>query len=55
MKLSEDLAFCERWRLCGGEVWANVNHLIGHIGPYNYAIRYADYLENKAQEKKDAA
>ncbi len=54
-KLSEDLAFCERWRLCGGEVWANVNHLIGHIGPYNYAIRYADYLENKAREKKDAA
>jgi hypothetical protein len=49
LKLSEDLAFCERWKKCGGEVWANVNHLIGHIGPYNYAIRYADYLENKAQ------
>lgn len=49
LKLSEDLAFCERWKRCGGEVWANVVHLIGHIGPFNYAIRYADYLENKAK------
>lgn len=53
-KLSEDLAFCERWRQCGGAVWANVNHLIGHIGPFNYAIRYADFLENKAKESKAA-
>lgn len=53
-KLSEDLAFCERWKRCGGEVWANVNHLIGHIGPFNYAIRYADYLENKARKPKAA-
>lgn len=51
VKLSEDLAFCERWRRCGGDVWANVNHLIGHIGPFNYAIRYADYLENKKREE----
>lgn len=54
LKLSEDLAFCERWRKCGGEVWANVNHLIGHIGPFNYAIRYADFLDNKAAEKAAA-
>lgn len=51
LKLSEDLAFCERWKRCGGEVWANVNHLIGHVGPFNYSIRYADYLENKARDK----
>lgn len=50
VRLSEDLAFCARWRACGGEVWANVNYLIGHIGPFNYAVRYADYLESKAQE-----
>jgi hypothetical protein len=55
VKLSEDLAFCERWRRCGGEVWANVNHLIGHIGPFNYCIRYADYLEGKAKEQAAAA
>lgn len=55
VKLSEDLAFCERYRRCGGEVWANVNHLIGHIGPFNYAIRYADYLESKAKAGSEVA
>lgn len=55
VKLSEDLAFCDRWMRCGGEVWANVNHLIGHIGLHNYAIRYADYLENKAAAAKQVA
>ena len=47
-RLSEDLAFCDRWLRCDGEVWANVNHLIGHYGMFNYAIRYADFLEKKA-------
>jgi hypothetical protein len=51
-KLSEDLAFCERWRRCGGTVWANVNYVIGHMGPHNFSIRYADYLEKKAAEAK---
>lgn len=50
-KLSEDFAFCDRWLKCGGEVWANVEHLIGHIGPHNYAIRYADMFDNKDAEK----
>jgi hypothetical protein len=54
VKLSEDFAFCDRWLRCGGDVWANVNHLIGHVGPHNFAIRYADFLENKAAEAKQA-
>lgn len=54
-KLSEDMSFCKRWRDCGGEVWANVEHLVGHIGRFNYAIRYADYLETKARDAKAAA
>lgn len=55
--LSEDLAFCERWRQCGGDVWANVEHLIGHIGKFNFAIRYADTLElqEKANREKEKA
>lgn len=53
VKLSEDLAFCERWRKCGGEVWANVNYHIGHIGTFNYKIRYADSMEK--WEAEDAA
>ena len=43
--LSEDYAFCHRWRQCGGEVWANVEHAVGHVGPFTYAVRYADLLE----------
>jgi len=32
-RLSEDYSFCHRWRrLCGGEIWANVEHAITHVG-----------------------
>jgi hypothetical protein len=48
-RLSEDMAFCARWLDCGGEIWANVNHRISHIGPFDYAIRYQGVLEAKAQ------
>ncbi len=54
-RLSEDLAFCERWAWCGGKVWASVNHIIGHYGPFNFSIRYADHLEKKSREKAEAA
>lgn len=53
VKLSEDLAFCERWRKSGGIVWANVNYHIGHIGTFNYCIRYADSMAK--WEAEDAA
>jgi hypothetical protein len=45
--LSEDLSFCKRWRDLGGEVWANVHHPIGHVGPHDFVIRYSEYLEKK--------
>src|SRR5262249_853059 len=28
--LSEDLSFCERWRQCDGEIWANVERPVAH-------------------------
>jgi hypothetical protein len=49
LRLSEDLAFCWRAGQCGIQVWANVNHHISHIGPFDYCIRYADWLEEKAR------
>lgn len=55
IRLSEDFSFCERWRKSGGDVWANVDHLIGHVGPFNYAIRYMDFLEQQDRDKKEAA
>lgn len=53
-KLSEDMSFCKRWRDCGGEIWAEVNHVVGHIGRHNYTLRYMDHLENKAKEEKNS-
>jgi hypothetical protein len=44
--LSEDLAFCERWRtLCGGDVWALVEEQIGHIGPMEFSVPYIERLK----------
>jgi hypothetical protein len=40
-RLSEDFAFCHRWRQCGGEIWANVGHEITHIGLHRFKGRYA--------------
>lgn len=49
-RLSEDLSFCWRWSQCGGEVWANVHHPVGHIGPFEWQIQYEQYLIEKKQE-----
>jgi len=50
LRLSEDMSFCYRWiNQCGGEIWANVNHRISHVGPFDYAIRYASILQAKAE------
>jgi hypothetical protein len=55
LRLSEDMSFCYRWiNQCGGEIWANVNHRISHVGPFDYAIRYASILEAKAKADDDA-
>lgn len=40
----EDLAFCHRWRQCGGRVWANVGHRVSHMGLYDFGARYKDHL-----------
>jgi len=40
-RLSEDYSFCHRWRrLCGGEIWANVNHVITHIGLRRFDAKF---------------
>lgn len=44
-QLSEDMSFCRRWVALGGEIWANVEHRISHVGPFDYAIRYKGIME----------
>lgn len=62
MNLSEDVSFCERWKRCGGEIWANVRYHISHIGPFDHRIRYEGILEQRGAlheaveaREKDAA
>jgi hypothetical protein len=42
--LSEDFAFCRRWRALGGEIWLDLTSKLTHIGPCAYhgnaAARY---------------
>ncbi|MER2519686.1 MAG: hypothetical protein ABTQ34_03240 [Bdellovibrionales bacterium] len=34
--LSEDFAFCRRWRKIGGKIWLDTQCRLTHIGVYNY-------------------
>lgn len=47
-RMSEDLAFCYRWReMCGGEVWAAVNHDIHHYGQFDFVGNYVKHIQTK--------
>lgn len=34
--LSEDYAFCQRWRALGGRIWLDTRGLLMHIGPHEF-------------------
>ncbi|WP_174301100.1 hypothetical protein [Caulobacter sp. S45] len=34
--LSEDYAFCQRWRAIGGRIWLDTRSRLGHIGPREF-------------------
>jgi hypothetical protein len=34
--LSEDFAFCKRWTAIGGEIWADLNSRLNHVGPMTF-------------------
>jgi hypothetical protein len=48
--VSEDLSFCIRHRKAGGKVWAAIGHKISHVGPYDFAARYLDVVEQQANQ-----
>lgn len=37
--LTEDYAFCERWRALGGEIWADTSVRTRHYGPHGYSLK----------------
>lgn len=50
-RLSEDLSFSRRWKYgCGGEVWANIRHPVGHIGNFEFKASYEEFLNAKKAE-----
>lgn len=54
-KMSEDLSFCQRWRDCGGDVWASVAYEIEHVGQYSYKGCYARYVVEREAAKEAEA
>ncbi|SFB92373.1 hypothetical protein SAMN05428997_1036 [Bosea sp. CRIB-10] len=44
--LSEDLSFCQRWRETGGDIWANVDQRITHVGRQAVTGRFRDQLDH---------
>jgi hypothetical protein len=37
--LSEDFAFCKRWTDIGGEIWADLESRLDHVGPSVFSRR----------------
>jgi hypothetical protein len=50
-RLSEDYSFCKKWIDCGGEIWANVDEFVEHIGMYTYGGIALDRLRHNLIEK----
>jgi hypothetical protein len=51
--LSEDYAFCLRWRALGGKIWLDTQSVLAHIGPHEFVgsprIRYPESPRPPAQ------
>lgn len=56
--LSEDYAFCRRWRAIGGEIWLDLESRLTHVGPDRFngdtSSRYSS-LQKAAHETAGAA
>jgi hypothetical protein len=42
--LSEDYAFCRRWRDIGGKIWVDLNCKLMHLGQHNFRGNLAESL-----------
>jgi hypothetical protein len=52
--LSEDFAFCKRWTDIGGEIWADLQSCLDHVGPSVFRGNVASQFASPAQAS-DAA
>lgn len=44
--LSEDYAFCQRWRAIGGEIWLDLDSRLTHTGPHSFAGAFSRRSES---------
>ncbi len=49
--LSEDYAFCRRWRAIGGEIWLDMQSRLTHTGSYSFHGNAAAHYGNLAGNK----
>jgi len=50
--LSEDYAFCRRWRALGGEIWLDLQSKLTHSGPYSFHGNVASRFGALEKEKQ---
>lgn len=43
--MSEDHSFCHRWRKLGGKIHVYIDDTVGHIGDFNYKLKFRDVLQ----------
>ncbi len=46
--LSEDYAFCRRWRAIGGEIWLDLNSKLSHTGAHTFHGNSAAHFTKKS-------
>ncbi len=55
--LSEDFAFCKRWTGMGGEIWADLQSRLAHVGPMTFhgdlSSQFADASAGAAKTEAD--
>ena len=49
-RLSEDFAFCNRWRAIGGEIWGDPDAAIVHVGRKEYTGKLSDVFERAPKQ-----
>jgi hypothetical protein len=47
-KLSEDYSFCQRWRDIGGQVWADPNIRMAHVGTKTFDGHFGEWLRGRS-------
>jgi hypothetical protein len=53
--LSEDFAFCKRWTDIGGEIWADLESRLDHVGPSVFRGNIASQFATALSSAADAA